>query len=168
MLTTVLVIVGIAVGAVIGFAVGRKYQPVDPTQYRRVPRRTETSHPVDQPVETPRTLADDLFGRLPSREAVRTGTATFSADYKGDVFVVLARPDSLLALADVEIEVVWGAHRGVTTIPLGATPVAVKFGKNKASAKDAVVTVNTSEATVRTTCEGSVLDGVAVHTLAWK
>jgi hypothetical protein len=168
MLTTVLVIVGIAVGAVIGFGVGRKYQPVDPAQYRRVPRRTETSRPVDQPVEAPRTLADDLFGRLPAAEATRTGTATFSAAHKGDVFVVLARPDSLLALADVEIEVVWGAHRGVTTIPLGATPVAVKFGKNKASARDAVVTVNTSEATVRTSCEGAVFDGVEVHTLAWK
>ena len=54
------------------------------------------------------------------------------------------------------------------TILVGAVPVAVKFGKDQVDTEDAVVTINTSEPTVRAASEGFVLAGVEVHTLDWK
>lgn len=175
MLTTVLVIAALVVGAVAGFAVGRKYQPVDPAQYRRVPRRSETTRATDLSDDIRPPLADELLVSGHTRtdlpvipEATCTGNVSFSANHVGDVFVVLWRPERLLPVADVDVEIIWGGHRGTATIPVGPNPVAVKFGKNKAGAKDAVVTVNTSVPTVRGAIEGPNIDGHPVRTLDWK
>jgi hypothetical protein len=164
-MTITLILLALLVGLVAGFIAGRRIPRVDPAQFRRIPRRNETE---DRPVDTRRPLADELFGTR-TDAPVTTGPVTLAAAHTGDVFVVLARPEGSLPLTNVDVQIVWGAFTGTTTLDrLGAAPVAIKFGKNKASAADAVVTVNTSAATVRSTVLGTAPAGVPTRTLDWK
>lgn len=185
MLTTVLTALAtLLVGGAAGFVLGRRSQRVDlgqPVTETPDPRGSLTDELVGDEPRLPRqrlaTTTDEThefapvdrpapaFPAVP--EAVNTGIVTFKADYTGDVFVALSRPADVIA-TEVEVEVIWGGYRGTATILVGAVPVAVKFGKDQVDTEDAVVTINTSEPTVRAASEGFVLAGVEVHTLDWK